>query len=67
MWEPVGLADLFNPPKPWELPEPRPSFVRNLMKTYGADDWMTPEQKREKKLHDMRENARHKRLSTKEK
>jgi hypothetical protein len=47
------LLDLFRPPRP-----PRPkniSFVHFCMRVYGADDHLTPGQRREKRLEQMRE------------
>lgn len=52
----MSLLDLWNPPKP---PEPKNvTYAHVLMRTYGADDHLTPEQKRAKKAAEVRELAR---------
>lgn len=50
------LMDVLKPQKP---PEPKNvSFRRIVMKTNGVDDYLTGEQRREKRLEEMRDNYR---------
>lgn len=52
----LSLLDLWNPPKP---PEPKNvTYAHVLMRTYGAEDHLTPEQRRAKKATEERERRR---------